>query len=256
MQNMIPDSEIHMGHRERMRGKLIHHGGDIFDTYELLEMLLYNVIPVRDTNPIAKRLLNRFGSLDGVFFADAEELMEVDGIGEAAARYIKSVGTLPEIANSYVTLNHPLETFDDIGRFLTEYFAGCFEYKSAMVLFDNSMRVIDVVEVYRNDYDRGNVLAAPFIDTAISFGAAFVALVHNHPYGPLYPTHADLLTNGIILSAFIGAGVKVIDHFLICGNKYIGINDMTHVKREDELVDALELAIEKAESRREEHSDV
>ena len=63
MQNnpVIPDEKMHVGHRGRMRDKLMTHGARIFDTYELLEMLLYYTIPYKDTNPIAKRLLSEFG---------------------------------------------------------------------------------------------------------------------------------------------------------------------------------------------------
>ena len=85
---------VHQGHRQRMRAKLYTHGDRIFDTYELLEMLLYYVIPYKDTNPISKRLLERFGSLDGVLSARKNELAEIDGIGERAAGLISAVGEL------------------------------------------------------------------------------------------------------------------------------------------------------------------
>ena len=61
MEKFINDDRIHEGHRGRMRAKLLAHGQNIFDTYELLEMLLYHVIPYKDTNPVAKRLLYAFG---------------------------------------------------------------------------------------------------------------------------------------------------------------------------------------------------
>ena len=66
MNKVLDDNHIHDGHRERMRSKLIIHGQKVFDTYELLEMLLYYTIPYKDTNPISKRLLFTFGGLDGV----------------------------------------------------------------------------------------------------------------------------------------------------------------------------------------------
>lgn len=251
MQSMIPDSEIHLGHRERMRRKLALYGGEIFDTYELLEMLLYNVIPVRDTNPLAKRLLAKFGSLDGVFNAKFSELMEVDGIGETTARYIMQVSALPTLLSSDSALQEPLLSYADIGRFLVKYFEGCYDNRTVMVLFDNAMRVIDVAELYQNDYDRGNVVSRAFIDTAISLGASCVAIAHNHPYGPLFPSHADLLTNGIILSAFIHTGITVTEHFLVSGDEYIGINGMTYLSGEGDVTDAVDMAIGEAESRRE-----
>ena len=80
MEKFILDENIHDGHRGRMRAKLLSHGRSIFDTYELLEMLLYGTIPYKDTNPIAKRLLDRFGSLDGVLCAEEDELCSVETI--------------------------------------------------------------------------------------------------------------------------------------------------------------------------------
>ena len=94
MNASLDDKNIHVGHRQRMRSKLLIHGPRIFDTYELLEMLLYYVIPYKDTNPIAKLLLKRFSSLSGVFNAETEELTEVAGIGVRTAEYIRNLGEL------------------------------------------------------------------------------------------------------------------------------------------------------------------
>ena len=67
----LPDEKLHVGHRARMRRKFLSYGSRIFDTYELLEMLLYHAIPYKDTNPVAKRLLMEFGSLEGVLTASS-----------------------------------------------------------------------------------------------------------------------------------------------------------------------------------------
>ena len=83
---------LHKGHRQRMREKLARAGEVAFNTYELLEMLLYSVIPYKDTNPVSQRLFMRFGSLHGIFSASIEELTSVEGVGEATARYIKALG--------------------------------------------------------------------------------------------------------------------------------------------------------------------
>ena len=76
---------VHDGHRQRKKEQFRTHGLDAFADHEVLELLLYYAIPRRDTNPVAHRLMERFGSLDGVFSATVEELEEVEGMGENAA---------------------------------------------------------------------------------------------------------------------------------------------------------------------------
>ena len=126
MENYIEDNRIHEGHRARMRAKLLTHGQDIFDTYELLEMLLYHVIPYKDTNPVAKRLLYAFGGLDGVFRANREELVQVSGVGERTADFLISVGRLSAVIGAEI-LPREKEDFADyetVGRFFVRYFSG------------------------------------------------------------------------------------------------------------------------------------
>lgn len=249
---MIPDSEIHLGHRERMRRKLLSHGGDIFDGYELMEMLLYNIIPVRDTNPVAKRRMFRFGSLEGIFSAELSELMEIEGVGQTTAWYIKNISVFPEVLMRGECYRKAMESYEEIGEYLVEYFTGVTEYRVVMLLFDNAMQIIGTEIVYRSDYDRGNLRGKAFLDLALAAGASCAVIAHNHPYGPLYPSHADLLTNSLVASAFLHSGVKLIEHFLVSGDGYMGINELTPAQhKEDALLRELDLAIEEAESRRE-----
>jgi len=84
-------TELHKNHRERLRKRYETSGLDDFEDHMILELLLFDAIPRVDTNPIGHRLLDRFGTLDGVFSASEEELCEVKGIGKASARMLKNV---------------------------------------------------------------------------------------------------------------------------------------------------------------------
>ena len=134
----LPDEKLHQGHRARMRDKFLKHGPDIFDTYELLEMLLYYAVPYKDTNPIAKRLLMRFGSLDGVLTADPSELAEISGIGKRAAELIVTIGRMPEalcLASDTDAVIH--NDYDVAGARMVEYFKNSGEaFKAHCAMLD------------------------------------------------------------------------------------------------------------------------
>ena len=227
---LLDDDGIHKGHRERMRRKFILHTGRTFDDYELLEMLLYSVIPYKDTNPIAKKLLLAFGGLKGVFSATKEELVEVPGIGESAAELILAAGRL---INDNRADEKPSERcFDDYrktGEFWAEYFSSPEPRREvAAMLFDNKMNFISVKTFYEQDYASAAVKAEPFVEFALQNRASVVITAHTHPHGPLYPTIEDVATNNMITDALGAAGVLQAEHFVVVGKKYVGI--MNHLK--------------------------
>lgn len=81
---------MHENHRLRLRRRYQTSGLDDFEDHNILELLLFSSIPRKDTNPIAHRLIDRFGSLRGVFAATEEELCSVEGVGIVTARMITS----------------------------------------------------------------------------------------------------------------------------------------------------------------------
>ena len=225
---MNSDSQIHLGHRERMKRKLVAYGAEIFDTYELLEMLLYSVIPVRDTNPIAKMLLMELGDLDGVLSATGDELTAVRSVGSATANYIATVGALPMLMPLSSSSESKLADYCEIGEYLVGYCKEKTEYAVSILLLDNSMRPIRTVDVYNCDFGQGNVQCKPFLDLAISLGASSVVIFHNHPYGPFFPSHADFVTHKVLVEGFKRSGINLLDHYLVSGNGYVRIGKLTN----------------------------
>ena len=220
---MTDESLIHKGHRQRMRERLMTHGSRVMQSYELLEMLLFYVIPYKNTNPIAKKLLNRFGSLDGVLSASSRELCEVEGVGEAVADFIVNIASLiddkvpdPDRA--------ALDNYRAVGEFLVERLSSLTESRCVMLIFDNKMNLIDYSVIYEQDYSSGGVKPEAFINKAIKMRSSVVITAHNHPYGPLFPTVGDMATNSAITSAFSLAGITHVEHYVVCGDKYMGIS--------------------------------
>lgn len=227
---LLNEDGIHKGHRGRMQRKFILHTGRTFDDYELLEMLLYAVIPYKDTNPIAKNLLTAFGGLDGVLNAKKDELTEICGIGESAANLILAAGRLTD--RNMTGAQSTESCFDDYektGRFWIDYFSSeASEREVAAMLFDNKMNFIAAKTFYKQDLASAAVKSEPFIEFALQNRASVVITAHTHPNGPLYPTVEDVATNNMIADALGAAGVLLAEHFVIVGTKYLGI--MNHLK--------------------------
>lgn len=218
------DRDIHKGHRQRMRRKFAEYSSRPFDTYELLEMLLYNVIPCKDTNPVSKKLLSRFGSLDAVLSASEEELVACDGIGEAAASLIRTVGDLTDNDGTFLAAAD-YRCFDDYyvaGRFIADYFCGVDGYAVAAMLLDNRMRLIGVTTLFDVDFCSGTVRAEPFIEYALKNRASVMLIAHTHPHGPLFPSHEDAVTNNMISNALAAIGVGLAEHFIVMGDAFVG----------------------------------
>ena len=219
----IEDKDIHKGHRSRMREKLETYGPRIFDTYELLEMLLYYVIPYRDTNPIAKRLLAAFGSLDDVLNAPVDELAKVDGIGEKCAEFIRLAGRAV-IEDATLSRRREVKVFNDYhstGRYLTSYFEEN-DVSICMMMLDNGMRLLGIENIPAKEFGSAAVKPKYFIEAALASGASVVIIAHKR-HSMLFFSDAALATNNLIRSKLACIGVTVAEHYVISGKEYSGL---------------------------------
>ncbi len=208
-----------------MREKLEHHGREAFYTHELFEMLLYHCIPYRDTNPTAQRLIARFGSIDGVFSASESELLAVDGVGEKTAELIRAAASV-NISDSSALWGGGAVRFDDyrtVGEFLLSRFKGVTKRRTLLLLLNGRMECISCVRIADSDFESGAIKPKDFIDAAVESRAVCAIIAHNHPFGPAFPTQGDQVTNNMISAALDKIGVMLLEHYVICGESYLGI---------------------------------
>lgn len=220
----VSDERIHEGHRARMRTKLREHGERIFATYELLEMLLYYVVPYKDTKPIAKRLLMRFGSLDGVFDATREELMEVDGIGEATAGFLKSAGVLTDIFKKHNDSNESLifDDFDKAGEYFVKYFDDNPDINIVVLLLDDCMRMLGVEGIPGKNFGSAAVHPKYFISAALKYSASMAIVAYTHRGNVAYPYSGDYETARMLRHELGNVGVNLVEQFVIGAGEYNG----------------------------------
>ncbi len=226
MKDTIPtEGHIHKGHRERMREKLSAHGPRIFASYELLEMLLFYALPQGNTNPTAKRLIYRFGSLDGVFSASKEELMSVEGVGERVADFLLSVGRATDLG--YMTAPPPTVVFDDynsMGNYFLEYFEDNTDTNIAILLLDSSMRMLGIDNMPGENFASGAVKPRDFIDAAMRRGATAAVIAYTHRNGLPYPYSGDYETAKLMRAELRRVGVVLMELYTVGGGKFTSAN--------------------------------
>lgn len=224
MNKFTSDDRIHEGHRARMRAKLLMHGAKIFDTYELLEMLLYYVIPYKDTNPLAKRLLEGFGTLDGVLSAKRDEMLGVPGIGERAADFISSIDRLNSLIGAEFAFDNipSFNDYDAVGGYFSKYFAEYPQSQFAVMMLDNSMHLVDMRR-FETPYNSASTSSKLFIDMAIRSDASVIITAQNKYYGSLFPSLSDRETTKMITAALGAINIMHIEHYIISGESYSGI---------------------------------
>lgn len=207
---------IHDGHRQRMISRfLLDEGFDGFAEHEILEVLLYYVIPRADTNRIAHGLLERFGSLAAVCEAPMVSLLDSPGIGERAAAYLKMIPATSRAYNvSKVKNVRVINSTEEAGEFMRPYFIGCNVEKFYLLSLDSAGKVLGVTLICEGDIDRALVNLRKIVETVIMYNATRVIVAHNHPRSVALPSNEDISCTRKIKNAMECINVRLLDHLI------------------------------------------
>lgn len=215
---------IHKGHRERLKQRFLEEGLDNFTDIQVLELLLFYAIPVKDTNPIAHSLLDHFGSLAQVLEADVEELKKVSGIKEHAATLLALVTDLCR----YYQVNcaqqtEVLTTLDACGRYLVPRFFGRTRETVFLLCLDAKCKVLCCREMGEGSVNTASISVRKVVETALAANATTVVLAHNHPSGIAVPSEEDIQTTQRIAAALSAVEVYLADHIVVADGDYVSM---------------------------------
>lgn len=218
------NQNIHAGHRERLRERFSRSGLDDFADHEVLELLLTYAIPRVDVNATAHHLIERFGSVAGAMDALSEELCEIEGIGPAAAQFLTM---LPCVFRRYA-LNkcepgEPMDTLAKIGEFLHAKYTGITFERVYLLLFDNSMRLIDCCHLDDGAVNSSKVTVRRVVELCMFKHASCAVLAHNHPMGLAIPSGADIEVTRSVENALEAVGMNFLEHIIVTENSYAPI---------------------------------
>ena len=243
----------HDGHRERMRKRYIEQGLDGFAPHEMLELLLTFAIPRVNTNPIAHRLLDRFGSLHKVLEANPRELMQVSGIGAQAATLISML--LPLFRQYQLDQQKPLpllETYQQMTEYCKALFLGTADERLYLLCLDSKLR-LQATELIASGTPAAVQLAPrQMVEALLRHHATGAVITHNHPGGSLVPSQEDVDITVQMQMILQGMDIRLYDHILIAGGKDFSFHRNGYLDGMRQLItpaDEQPLAAEKAQHR-------
>jgi len=210
------DKSHHLGHRARLRRRLLEKGAESLADHELLEALLFGSQPRGDTKPLAKALIKRFGSLAGAFAADPRELRGVPGLGEASIALLK---TVPEAARrmalAEISEQPVIASWDSLIAYCRLAMAHEKVEQFRLLFLDRKNRLIADELQQRGTVDHTPVYTREVIKRALELGASALILVHNHPSGDPTPSKGDIAMTREVQEAAAKLGIAVHDHVVI-----------------------------------------
>lgn len=204
------------GHRTRLRERFTKGGADALPDYELLELVLFGAIPRADTKPLAKRLIDRFGSFAEVINAPEARLEEVDGAGPRVIQELKLVRAAALRLMKGQVMNRPaLTSWQQVLDYIKA--AQGFEAREQFrILFLDKRNNLIADEVQgQGTVDHTPVYIREVVKRALELSATALILVHNHPSGDVSPSRADIEMTKQIVEAASKLGISVHDHIIV-----------------------------------------
>lgn len=222
---------MHDGHRERLKNRFRQEGLDNFDELYVLELLLFYCIPRKDTNPLAHRLLEHFGSLTGVLDASPQELEKVDGVSSGTATFlslITQVGRYYQVKRSEP--GEILRTIEQCGNYLVPYFYGRENEMVYILCLDAKCKVICCKKVGEGSVNSANIPVRRVVEIALGANATTVVLAHNHPSGLAIPSADDIQTTHRIATALEAVEIILADHIVVSKDDFVSIVQSQYYK--------------------------
>lgn len=217
---------VHDGHRQRLKDRFLTQGLSGFEDHNILELLLFYSIPRSDTNEIAHRLLNEFGSLSAVFDASVEELCSVKGISMHSVTLIKLI---PQIFAAYnidrtkeITVINSTEA---AGRYFIPRFYGKTREEVFVMLLDDKNKLIKCSKLFDGIENLTKIEIKKIVSFAIVNNATKVILSHNHPMGLALPSSADYNTTKRLYEALEMMNIQLCDHIIVADDDFVSLAD-------------------------------
>lgn len=207
-----------------MTQRFREEGLDSFNQVQMLELLLFYCIPRKDTNELAHRLIDRFGSVSRVMDAPISELMKIPGVGENTATFlhlIKAAGRYYQVDS--IRKGVQIKDIEDCGKYMMPYFIGRQVETVFLLCLNANCAVISCREVGEGEVNSAVISPRAIVEIALAEKASTVVLAHNHPSGVALPSQEDVVATKRLAAALATVDVALFDHLIIADDDYVSL---------------------------------
>lgn len=211
------EENLHKFHRQRVRARFIKDGNlDSFEYHQILELLLFYSVPRKDTNELAHKMLNEYGSFHNLLNAKPEDIMKRCKVSEATAVLLSMIPHLTRrYLNSTWDKNVLINSVSIAGEYFYSLLAGQPYESFYMLCLDINKHLIKAVRISEGNVDNSQIYVEKVIDYALLHKTCFAIIGHNHPGGNLKPSSADLGATDKIYTALATINVVLLDHVIV-----------------------------------------
>ena len=215
------------GHRQRLRDRFRQAGAEALSDYELLELLLFRALPRRDVKPLAKSLLEKFGTFAEVVSAPEARLREVKGLGEAGITEFKIVqAAASRFLRDNVKKRPVLSSWSSVLDYCRTAQAFADREQFRVLFLDKRNQLIADEVQQTGTIDHTPVYPREVVKRALELSATAIILVHNHPSGDPTPSHADIQMTKQIMEVAGSLGIAVHDHLIVGKDGHVSLKSL------------------------------
>ena len=216
---------IHDDHRNRVRERVRRGGLDNFEEHQVLELLLFYSFKRGDTNELAHKLLEHFGSFSAVLDADPAQLQKVGGCGPQSAFFLSLLGQTVRYyqVNRAMQQDVILNTVEKCGYYLMPHFSNRRNEAVYLLCLDAKCKVLCCKEVGEGSVNFASVPIRRIVEVAMGYGASSVVLAHNHPSGLAIPSDEDVLTTRRAALALSAVEITLVDHIIVADDDFVSL---------------------------------
>ncbi|MGI5894922.1 MAG: JAB domain-containing protein [Candidatus Merdivicinus sp.] len=218
------------GHRDRLKKRFLREGLDYFPDHTILELLLFFGIRCQDTNEVAHRLIDQFGSFSQALQADYEQLVSIEGMTPNAAVLLKM---MPQVSRRYIEQLTPatdqLNTSQKVGEFLIPKFLGRSEEVVYLLCFNNACHLLRCDLISEGGLSRAAFDVRKIVEIAYQCKAVNVILAHNHPNGLARPSSQDVRITETLASILHPVGIELLDHMIVSGEDFVSLMELGYL---------------------------